>query len=341
MKEKIIIVSPGDSFFTAPHVRAFTQLGYECIVFNFRSGAIYSNPYMRKVIRVLPWADKIKRNSIAKINRNLVEAVKESKPKYLFSIKGENIESETVEEIKKMGVTTINFYNDLMNQWGTIARIAPAYDYFFNQCHVVLRRLWNELGLKNCFYLAHSTEPWPKEKLVKDKKYPISFIGTHSPKLYPNREKYLMAVADLGLNIWGTDGWLKTPMKQLFHGRSEGDQRFEIYGNSKVVIDVNWDFLPAEGLSNRPFEVTGCGTMFMTDYTRADIKRAYKEDEEVVLFKDEKELREKLVYYLEHDAEREKIAQAGYNRTVTEHTYLNRMKQIFDTIQNPEKYLYK
>ena len=340
-KERIIIVTPGDSFFTGPQVRAFTKLGYECVTFNSRSGIMYGNQYMRKLARVLPWVNIFKKNSIAKMNDELIAMVKEVKPKLLFVIKGESIRPESIEAIKKLNVITVNFYNDLMNQWGTISRIAPVYDLFFNQCHVVLRRLWTELGLKNCFYMAHSTEPLPESVLSRDRQYGVSFIGTYNRELYPNREKYLMAVADLGLHIWGTDGWAKTPLKPCFCGRSEGDQRFDIYAKSKIVIDVNWDLWPAEGLSNRPFEVTGCGALFMTDRTRKDITNAFQENKEVVLFENEKELREKIVYYLERDTEREAIARMGYERTLADHTYMNRARQIFDTIENPEKYLYK
>ena len=79
----------------------------------------------------------------------------------------------------------------------------------------------------------------------------------------------------------------------------------------------------------------------MTDYIREDIKRAYIEGKEVILFKDEKDLREKIKYYLEYDAERERIAQAGHAKTVAKHTYIERVKQLLDTIEHPENYLYK
>ena len=228
-----------------------------------------------------------------------------------------------------------------MNQWDTISKIAPAYDYFYNQCHVVLRRLWDELGLKNCFYLPHAAEPLPESKLVKEKKYNISFIGTHNNNLYPNREKYLVAIADLGLNIWGNDDWANSSLKDCFRGRSHGDQRLLIYSQSKIVIDINWDVWPAEGLSNRPFEVAGCGALFITDHIRKDIHRAYRAGEEVVLFESEKDLREKVIYYLRNSGEREDIAMAGYRRTVRDHTYDKRVRQIFDTLKNPDRYLYQ
>ena len=327
-RAKVLLVMPGGSLFTDPFFRAFSRLGYECTVFNHRQGLVFTNDTLRRIISRFPILRFLKTRRVALTNRRLLALVRLLKPKYLFAQKGESIYPETIEEIKKMGVTTINFYNDMMNQWGAISKIAPAYDYFSNQCHVVLRKLWNELGLKNCHYLAHSAEPLPEKDLVKEKKYNISFIGTHNNKIYPNREKYLTAISDLGLHIWGSDGWADTALRNHFHGRSRGDQRLDIYANSKIVVDVNWDVWPAEGLSNRPFEVTGCGALFVTDHVREDIKRAYVEGKEVVLFRNEQELREKVQYHLAHEDERAAIALAGYKRTVLDHTYDRRIEQI-------------
>ncbi len=336
-KEKVIVVTPGGSFFRDPHVRAFERRGFDCITFDARSGVVY-NPLFRKISRKIPVLGYLKDVKKYFINRKLIRLVSAHSPRYLFVQKAETISPETIDAIKGLGVVTINFYNDLMNEWSVISKIAPHYDYFFNQDHLVLKRLYNELGLRNCFYMAHATEPSPDPFTNRDNKYSVSFIGTYNPKIYPNREKYLLAIKDLGLNIWGSDGWLGTPLKDCFRGRAHGDERFDIYSRSKIVVDINWDFIPAEGLSNRPFEATGCGAMFMTDNVRADIKRAFSE-QEVVLFGDENELREKVKYYLDQSSQREKIALAGYQRTVKNHTYDLRIQQIMDTILNPAKYL--
>ena len=41
---------------------------------------------------------------------------------------------------------------------------------------------------------------------------------------------------------------------------------------------------------------------------------------------------DKIKYYLEHNEERESIAQAGYERTIREHTYEKRFNNIFKRI---------
>jgi len=45
------------------------------------------------------------------------------------------------------------------------------------------------------------------------------------------------------------------------------------------------------------------------------------------------DLKEKIDYYLEHDKEREKIARAGQRRTLRDHTYKNRVKDIIKIIK--------
>lgn len=338
-KKRVLVVSPADSFFTMPHVRAFQALGFDCIAFDNRSGKLYSSVLLRRMMRIFPRLRIIKKFTLDRTNNKLISLVREYKPFLMFSVKAENIYPQTVEKIKKQGVTTACFYIDLMDHWPVISKLAPAYDYFFNQCHIVLRRLRNELNLKNAFYMAHSAEPLPDPLADRVNKYDVSFIGTHNNEIYPNRERYLLAIKDLGLHIWGTDGWLNTSLKDCFHGRSMGDQRFDIYGHSKIVIDINWDVMPAEGLSNRPFEVTGSGACFFVDLVREDIKRCYEEGKEFVSFKNEQDLRQKIRYYLEHGEEREKIARAGYNKTVAEHTYINRVKQLLDVVGHPDKYV--
>ena len=337
MQKRVLIMGSADSFFTRPFERAFQALGFECALFPVRHGMVYSNKQLRRLIRVFPHLRFIKSWSVNRENRHLIKYVAEYKPWLVFGIKAETIPPETIEKIKKMGVITALFFNDLIDHWELIKKLAPAYDYFFNQDHLIVSKLRDELGLRNVYYMAHATEPTDDPFKSRNNKYPIAFIGTHDIKFYPNREKYLLAINDLDLHIWGTDGWANTPLKNCFHGRSVGDQRFDIYGSSKIVIDINWDIMPAEGLSNRPFEVAGCGAMFMTDHVRKDIKRAYQEGREVVLFKDEHELREKVIYYLEHEDERKKIAQAGYQRTVAEHTYDNRVRQIMNTINDESR----
>ncbi len=332
IKNKVLLVAPGGSFFTEPFSRAFSGLGYECKKFDFRQGQVFTNKILKKIINRIPALRFLKTRQTDSMNRLLINLIREYQPMCIFVQKGENIYPETIEEIKKMGVVTINHYIDMIGHWKVISKIAPVYDYFFSVDYVVLDRLWRELELKNCFYMPLAAEPILDPFFDRRNLYDISFIGTHNNQLYSTREKCILAIRDLGLHVWGTASWANVVLNN-FHGRSFGEERFDIYAQSKIVLDTNWDLLSTDFVSSRAFEAMGSGAMFMTAYSGEAIKNAYIEGEEIVLFKDEKDLREKVIYYIKNDKERNKIARAGHARTMAEHTYDKRVRKILDIIK--------
>ena len=54
----------------------------------------------------------------------------------------------------------------------------------------------------------------------------------------------------------------------------------------------------------------------------------FKVGKEVIEYTDTKDLVKKIKYYLDHEDERIKIARAGQTRTLKEHSYENRMREI-------------
>jgi len=85
---------------------------------------------------------------------------------------------------------------------------------------------------------------------------------------------------------------------------------------------------PPAQIKGRIFEVPACGGFLLTERVRG-LDRYYAEDREMVLFDTLPEMAEKAEYYLNHDAERAAIAQAGYERTLREHTYMLRLTEVF------------
>lgn len=84
-------------------------------------------------------------------------------------------------------------------------------------------------------------------------------------------------------------------------------------------------------IKGRNFEVPGCGGFLLTGYAD-DLERYYTPGEDVACFASADELIQQAVYYLEHDEERTRIAASGYQRTLREHTYIDRFAEIFRRI---------
>ncbi|MDH4152461.1 MAG: glycosyltransferase [Nitrospira sp.] len=86
-----------------------------------------------------------------------------------------------------------------------------------------------------------------------------------------------------------------------------------------------------EQIKGRNFEIPGCGGFQLTG-NADNLEQYYQDGREVVIFHDNDELIDKIRFYLAHEEERSVIAQAGHERTLREHTYAHRFRDIFSTM---------
>lgn len=92
----------------------------------------------------------------------------------------------------------------------------------------------------------------------------------------------------------------------------------------------------SEQIKGRNFEVPGCGGFLLTGRAE-NLDQYYENGKEIVSFDDKDDLIEKVRYYLKYESERAAIAQAGYERTMREHTYVMRFRDIFQQMGMPER----
>ena len=80
------------------------------------------------------------------------------------------------------------------------------------------------------------------------------------------------------------------------------------------------------------------GGFLLTEWAEG-LERYYTPGREIEVFHSLAELAEKIDYYLVRPAERDAIAQAGYERTCREHTYNQRLAEVLDfALCQREKY---
>ena len=141
---------------------------------------------------------------------------------------------------------------------------------------------------------------------------------------------FCQAKINLGLTNSSGTAFLKPFIRIFFQKNYDGKVRAQ---DPKRWLDNFKSFLSRKRkqLKGRNFEVPGCRGFLLTDSTD-ELKNYYEDGKEIIIFKDVKDLISKTKYYLEHEKEREQIAQAGYNRTIKEHTYEKRFEEIFKVI---------
>jgi len=337
MRKKILFASSKESIFTQPVAANLKKLGFFVDYFDL-SDDFLNNKYFRKLLNQLPvrFKNKINGQFQNKINRNLYTRSEKNKIDYLLVIKGKNIKPKTVRQISAQGIKTINWFPDAMTNWGSIELLASSYNFFFTYDPYILKKLKEEKGLNNCYYLPFAANLDKNASLPnkKDYQYDISFLGSYEPGLYDARVDYLNRLADLDLHIWGNKNWLKTPLAKFYHGWVKDEEIMQIYSRSKIVVNIDQQIPEEKGLNLRPFEATAAGSFLLNDPIKDDIFRLFEDGKEVVVFKDAEDLRNKVRYYLDHEEEREKIARAGFERTKKEHIYQDRLKQMFEIVDS-------
>ena len=102
----------------------------------------------------------------------------------------------------------------------------------------------------------------------------------------------------------------------------------QVYSQSGIVFNTSI----AGDVTMRVFEGTACGALVLTDSVANGLENLFEIGHEIVTFDNDADLLGKVAYYLENEEERERIAQAGYERTHAQHTYLHRVEQMIDMV---------
>lgn len=316
MTHRILFATTNYSYFTLPISQALESMGFQVKLFD------YNKPNWSS--RLVGLIDNLThtKNLPNSINQALIHTANQFQPDYLLVIKGEVITPTTIRHLNSQGVITINWYPDWFDSWKWIIRHAPAYRFFINCCQETSRRL-NQAGIKN-YYLAYAA-PLTKHRSKLKKIYPVTFVGQHTSR----REKYFRAIQDLGLHILG-HRWQNSSLHHLAHGPISVAATHKIIQQSHLVVNIlnGSDRYQPTAINIRTFETTGLGTCLLVKSDTL-LSRYFKPGKELVIFTTPQDLRRKILYYLDHDQEREKIALAGYNRVLKDHTFAKRLKQLF------------
>lgn len=97
----------------------------------------------------------------------------------------------------------------------------------------------------------------------------------------------------------------------------------------RSALTLNFHIGIAEDNTNdmRLYEETGVGTLLLTD-AKKNLADLFEPGKELITYLSADECIELIQYYLAHPIEREQIAQAGQDRTLREHTYAHRMREL-------------
>jgi spore maturation protein CgeB len=110
-------------------------------------------------------------------------------------------------------------------------------------------------------------------------------------------------------------------------GEAFGIEMFNLLFNSRIVFNTHGDNSPKHAANMRMTEATGVGSLLLTDW-KENLHTLFKPEEEVVTYRTSAEAIDKIRQLLKNEPLRRRIADAGQKRTLSEHTYRNRMEEF-------------
>lgn len=162
---------------------------------------------------------------------------------------------------------------------------------------------------------------------------PVSFIGSFTRK-HDHRIALLERLCRaLPMHVWGpTVETLPkySPIRDAYQGQAWGVEMYQLVSQSRVTVNVHVDNVTVPA-NIRLYEATGVGTCLVTD-SQERLAEIFDPDVEVVTYSSADECIETIERLLDDDVARARIAKAGQERTLTEHTCEERVRTLLDAI---------
>jgi spore maturation protein CgeB len=285
-----------------------------------------------------------------RMNAELLDIVRTERPEaVLVSLYTDQILPATLNTIKAQTTSVYYAYDDMWRR-DFVDFWAPHFSYVTTSyvrgvAEMSLR------GHRNAIYLSLASNHYLFRRKDVAKQYDVSFVGMSHP--YRRWLVRWLERSGIHVHVFGT-GWKKESIAgtRFRKGRVPAEQLVDIINATRVNLNLtnetSWDaryllssprallntfrsrktFAP---VNLRIFEVNACGGFQLVPYMEG-LEKRYDIGTELVTYQSPEQLVERVRYYLEREDERQAIADAGYRRTLREHTMERRFEELFARI---------
>lgn len=333
MATVLIVGSNGRETLESSYARAFEHLGWRVVFWQpiAALSAVARGGQLGRLfgafVHVEPWWRKA--------NLHLLKMVDQCEPDLLLIIGTQGVRAGTLSQIR-VRHPLLPFYclfpDSPHNLDNDRIHCLPLFDRLMTSSPAWVQA-FKTLGAREVVYLPFAADTILHQPAATIGHSPlthdIAFIGTWRSE----REDLLSQLADYDLAVWGGKYWKQrtqpnSPLKSKWGGRPLiGAEFAQACAQSKIMLNI-MDPISWPGPNMRTFELPACGAFALVERSEP-VLELFHEGETIECFADPAEAREKIDYYLTHEAARIRIARAA-NEFVTQsgHTYLDRVRTL-------------
>jgi spore maturation protein CgeB len=278
---------------------------------------------------------------IGKVNRMVIERVKEMRPDVAHFYQGHHYTANTIAQIAGAAFVSGSHCDDPfarqdLREYRLLTKALPKYDgyHVFRESNVAEAAAF---GIKRVRVLMMYYIPWmhyPCSLNAQDQQEfgsDVVFAGHMEPDL---RVESLTNAVRAGLKcriFGGTAEWksalprdVYTAVKPIFYARGADYRRVLSASKIATCFFSRWN---RDQYTTRSWEIPACGAFLLSERTPA-MQEFYREGKEAEFFDGPEEFMDKVKFYLNKDAARKRIAAAGYARVIASgNDIYSRMRQ--------------
>jgi len=254
---------------------------------------------------------------------------------------------QVIEEIKSLGITTVNWFCNGSYQLHLVSTISPHYDWCLVPEHFRLRD-YEVMGAKP-LYCQEAANPDVYHPYDLPQEFDVTFVG----QAYGERPDYIRFLYANGVDVrvWGprweyhTVPRSRNPLRWLFPrsglpqsrygGVLSDDGLVEMFSRSRINLgfatcgETHREGERIQQVRLRDFEVPMCGGFYLVEY-QEEIERFFEVGKEIECYRSREEMLDKVRFYLRNEKVRRDIAEAGRKRCLREHTWTQRFQTAFE-----------
>jgi hypothetical protein len=185
--------------------------------------------------------------------------------------------------------------------------------------HPGFEDVFRQAGHDNPVTMPHAVDAEYFRYETKERPLDIGWVGRSASPLYRTRRRVLEGLAaKFRMNKW-----------DRLHSYEE---LARVFCASKLIVNIGRDDYPIDA-SLHFAEAAAAGALFVTLLPSEMIQLGFEEGVHYVGVQSEKDILDTVRYYLDHDADRMRIAEAGREKVLREHTYDNRANLLLERIE--------
>jgi spore maturation protein CgeB len=307
----------GHSYEYISYYKTLVQMQHEVVLFDFMT--------------------VLKAQGKERMNQLLLEQAREFKPDVaIFHLYTDQFAVDTIRQLGEL-TTTLTIFHDDTWRVDFALKWAPHFTFFTTPDPFTVKK-YRSLGLNHVRLLPYGCNSALFQKQDVPKQHDVSFVG----RWHPYRQWLVNKLERHGIKVLARGpGWKG--------GMVSHDEMVSLFNESRINLNISnsasWDLRylmssprawidrlrsgkTIEQLKARHFEINGCGG-FQLSYYVEGLEKQYVLGEEMDIYGSPEELISKIRFYLANEDQREQIAQAGYQRTISDHVSSARFRNLF------------